>query len=147
MELQQERDEGDVTIADIPVRPEAIGAARRLVARAARAAGLGDDRIDNLLIAASEACTNAMEAQMHAGVTSPMSLRCGVFAQELRVEIEDCAGGGFDEGEIAPRPPRNDPGHLDVERGWGIQLMRELVDRVEFEHCPDGTLVRLVMRR
>jgi serine/threonine-protein kinase RsbW len=147
MELQFDRDDGDLAIAEIPTRPEAISAARRLVERAAREAGLREDRIDNLLIARSEACTNALEAQLEAGIHAPVALRCGTFPDELRVEVQDCAGGGFDEARIAPRPPRTDPGHLDVERGWGIQLMRQLVDRVEFDHRPDGTVVRLVMRR
>lgn len=147
MELQFRRDAGDVAIAEVPTRPDAVAGARRIVRRAAESARITPDRIDDLLIALSEACTNAMEAQLAAGVTAPVALRCTTTASELIVEIQDCAGGGFDERTLAPRPPRHDPGHLDVERGWGIQLMRELVDRVEFDHRPDGTVVRLAMAR
>jgi serine/threonine-protein kinase RsbW len=145
MELQYERDEGDLAIAEIPVRPDAVRTARRLVERSARTAGLGEDRVDDLLIALSEACTNGIEAQLRAGVSDPLVLRIARRGHELHVEVQDCAGAGFDESLLAPRPPHNHPGHLDVERGWGIQLMRELIDRVEFDHQPDGTVVRLVM--
>ena len=132
---------------DMPLMPRAVAEARTSVRACAERLELSADRTDDLLIAVSEACTNAMEAQASAGVDEPVIVRCVLLAQanELAIEIEDRAGAGFDERTITPRPPRHDPGHLDVERGWGIQLMRELVDRVEFDHTPTGTVVRLVM--
>ena len=132
---------------DMPLMPRAVAEARTSVRACAERLELSADRTDDLLIAVSEACTNAMEAQASAGVDEPVIVRCVLLAQanELAIEVEDRAGAGFDERTIAPRPPRHDPGHLDVERGWGIQLMRELVDRVEFDHTPTGTVVRLVM--
>ena len=132
---------------DMPLMPRAVAEARTSVRACAERLELSADRTDDLLIAVSEACTNAMEAQASAGVDEPVIVRCVLLAQanELAIEVEDRAGAGFDERTITPRPPRHDPGHLDVERGWGIQLMRELVDRVEFDHTPTGTVVRLVM--
>jgi serine/threonine-protein kinase RsbW len=129
----------------VPVHPVAIAAARRSIARAARQAGLGVDRIDDLVVAASEACTNALEAQARAGVQTPIEVTCRVLDGVFEVEIRD-HGSGFQPDSIPPRPPLQDPGHLDVERGWGIQLMRALVDDVTYDFTGAGTGVLLRAR-
>jgi serine/threonine-protein kinase RsbW len=154
MDLQyrsdQPEEDDDVRVVasvEIPVRPESVVLARAAIRDAARAAGLRDDCVDDLLIAGSEAVTNAMEAQLAAGVGTPLGVRLLVTSTTFAIEVVDLAGGGFDVAALAPRPPQTDPGHLDVERGWGIQLMRELVDRLEFDRQADGTTVRLVVGR
>lgn len=110
--------------------------------RAAAAATLAADRIDDLVIAVSEAVTNALEAQQRAGVSSPIEVTCAHTETWFEVEVRDC-GDGFEPGELRPRPPVDDPGHLDVERGWGIHLMRTLVDDLVFDVTGPGTAVRL----
>ena len=129
----------------MPTRPDCVAGARASIRGAARQVGLSKDRIDDLLIAGSEAVTNAMEAQLEAGIADDLLLRCVRDGETLAIEVRDRAGAGFDAALLAPRPALEHPGHLDVERGWGIQLMRELVDRVEFQARGDGTGVRLVM--
>jgi anti-sigma regulatory factor (Ser/Thr protein kinase) len=110
-----------VTLA-IPPRPEYV-AVVRVVVTAAAAAGsaLESDRIDDLRIAVSEACTNGV---------------C--------VTVRD-RGAGFDPATITPPPPMEDPQRLLVERGLGIPLLRALADQVEFTSGDDGTEVRLVV--
>lgn len=138
------QDHGDTVVA-VPVRPEAIFTARRAVQQAAARAGLGRDRIDDLVIAVSEACTNALEANQRAGCDDPIVVTCAVVAGTLEVAVSDC-GAGFEPSALAPRPPLTDPAHLDVERGWGIQLMRELVDELLYDHLDTGGMtVRLRM--
>lgn len=130
----------------IPARPGAVPDARRLAREAAERAGIGPDRVDDLALAVTEAVTNAIEAQLAAGDDRSITMRCLVEASELVVEVSDRAGG-FDPSLLPPRPPRGHPDHLAVERGWGIQLMRELMDRVEFLPVAGGTAVRLVLER
>jgi serine/threonine-protein kinase RsbW len=129
----------------LPVEPTAIAVARRAAMRAASDAGLGPDRADDLVVAVSEACTNALEAQQRAGVTTPIEISCRIVRGALEVVVLD-RGHGFAPESIAPRPPLAHPGHLDVERGWGIQLMRSLVDELEFVGTDDGTAVVLRCR-
>ena len=126
----------------LPVEPTAIAVARRAVARAARDAGLDADRSDDLVVAVSEACTNALEAQQRAAVLTPIEVSCRMVHSTLEVVVLD-RGNGFHPESIAPRPPLAHPGHLDVERGWGIQLMRSLVDELDFVSTDDGTAVIL----
>ena len=132
------------TIVEVPLRPEAILPARRAVQRAAARAGLLPDRIDDLLVAVSEACTNAFEANQRAHCEEPIVVICAVVGGSLEVTVTDC-GAGFDPDALPVRPPVADPAHLDVERGWGIQLMRELVDELVFDVAGAGTTVSLRM--
>lgn len=118
--------------------------ARDTVRRSAERAGLAVDRIDDLVVAVSEACTNAMEAQLRAGVTAPLVVTCSVRAKFFEVRVRD-RGSGFSPDALSPRPPLSDPGHLEVERGWGIQLMQQLVDDLVFDVTGAGTCVRLRM--
>ncbi|MEA3057028.1 MAG: serine/threonine-protein kinase RsbW [Actinomycetota bacterium] len=126
----------------LPIEPAAIAVARRAAASAARDAGLGPDRTDDLVVAVSEACTNALEAQQRAGVATPIEISTRMVGATLEVVVVD-RGAGFAPESIAPRPPLAHPGHLDVERGWGIQLMRSLVDDLDFIGTGDGTAVVL----
>ena len=138
-------DESERGAVRVPVRPESVAVVRDVVRRAATGEGLLPDKVDDVLVAVSEACTNAMEAQLRLGITSPIEVRCLVLRDAFAVAVRDHAGGGFDPEDLAPRPPLADPRHLDVERGWGVQLMRELVDRFEFDALDDGSVVRLVL--
>lgn len=128
----------------IPVRPDAVIRARDTVRRAAALAGVPADRIDHLVVAVSEACTNAMEAELRAGTTSPIEVTCTVDGTIFEVQVRD-RGDGFEPASLPPRPPPPDPRHLDVERGWGIELMRQLVDELVFDVTGTGMCVRLRM--
>jgi serine/threonine-protein kinase RsbW len=143
--LRRHDPDGPLPRLHLPVDPTAIAVARRAATRAARAAGLDADRSDDLVVAVSEACTNALEAQQRAGVTTPIEVSCRIVRGALEVVVVD-RGLGFAPESLAPRPPLADPGHLDVERGWGIQLMRSLVDELEFVGVDAGTAVVLRCR-
>lgn len=126
----------------VPARPEEITDARAVV-RQAFERSLPGDRLDDLLIAVSEACTNAVEAQLMAGSAIPIELRCECDGVTATVEVEDRAGPGFDPRRLPLRPPVDAVDGLTRERGWGIDLMRELVDDVAFVPTATGTIVRL----
>jgi serine/threonine-protein kinase RsbW len=143
--LRSNQPDDSSRLVHVPVRPEAIQSARRAIRHAARAAGLGGDRIDDLMVAVSEACTNALEAQLAAGVTDPIEVSCQVEDDLFEVLVRD-HGRGFRPDDLPARPPVSDPRHLDVERGWGIQLMAEFVDELVFDLTGPGTVVCLRMQ-
>lgn len=124
--------------------PGNVREARQVVARAAGAAGATRARVGDLVVAVSEACTNAIEAHVAAHDEGLVDLQVVREPSELVVTVED-RGRGFDPGARAPRPPLGHPDHLSIERGWGIDLMGALVDRLTFERTPLGTRVRLVI--
>jgi serine/threonine-protein kinase RsbW len=146
---------GEVVELEIPARPEYLALARLLVAAAVASDPLfPEDRLDDLRLAVSEACTNAMEAQARtaehrvgsngAAGPEPIHIRCQLGVEQVEVEVID-HGPGFDPDALSEHPPVTDPSRLDYERGLGIPLIRILTDEVEFRPSPSGTTVRMVL--
>ena len=130
---------------EIPARPEYVGLARLVVSSLASSRRtLADDRIDDLKLAVSEVCTNAIEAHADVEVSERVLLRWSEADDHLQVQVED-RGQGFDPRSLPTHPPVTDPERLNFERGLGIPLIRSLVDRVEFDPSQAGTSVRIVM--
>lgn len=145
---------------EIPSRPDFLALARLVAAAvAATDSALDDDRIADLRLAVSEACTNAMEAHWRplgrdlklgsAGLdlhtVPPIQLRCWGKDGEVDIEVTD-RGPGFEPNELLTPPAATDPDRLDFERGLGIPLIKTLADEVEFRSTPTGTTVRMVLR-
>jgi serine/threonine-protein kinase RsbW len=139
--------DGAVVELEIPARAEFVALARLVVSSfASTSFGLEDDRIDDLKIAVSEACTNAIEAHDAADTDERVLIRCDDNEGHLEVRIED-RGRGFDPESLPEHPPVTDPTRLKFERGLGIPLIRSLVDDLDITSSHDGTQVRIVMRR
>jgi serine/threonine-protein kinase RsbW len=119
-------------IRRFPAHPSALGEIRRFVRRTAMETSLGEERVEELTLAVSEACANAIR---HTDTT------------EIRLELKrerDCVVVEIeDQGVFRDRipVPEVEPG------GRGILLMTAFVDEVAIkEGTPGrpGTLVRLV---
>jgi serine/threonine-protein kinase RsbW len=129
----------------IPARAEFVALVRLVVSSLASARRvLADDRVDDLKLAVSEACTNAIEAHGAASLDDRIIVRCWEDDDRLEVSVED-RGEGFDPQSLPEHPPVTDPQRLNFERGLGIPLIRTLVDEVEFDPSDAGTSVRLTM--
>ena len=130
---------------EFPARAEYVGLARLVVSSLASARrALAEDRVDDLKLAVSEACTNAIEAHADVEVDERVMLRWSEGEDRLQVQVED-RGQGFDPACLPEHPPVTDPDRLNYERGLGIPLIRTLVDEVDFDPSEAGTSVRLVM--
>ncbi|HEX5366283.1 MAG TPA: ATP-binding protein [Acidimicrobiales bacterium] len=132
----------------IPARSAYLSLIRLVVdaAVAALAPGLGGARLDDLKIAVSEACANAIEAHQGTYVEEPVVVRCIVEEERVTVEVVD-RGAGFDPDRLERLPPATDPRRLRHESGLGIPLMRTLADEVAFRRTLDGTTVALTVYR
>ncbi|MCA1692343.1 MAG: ATP-binding protein [Acidimicrobiales bacterium] len=136
----------EVVELEIPARPEFVALARLVVsAMASTDAILSDDQVDDLKLAVSEACTNAIEAHDAIAAEERVVVRCWSDDGALRVSVED-RGAGFDPSSLPDHPPPTDPDRLKFERGLGIPLIRALVDEVEISSSDSGTEVLLAMR-
>lgn len=135
----------EVVALEIPARAEFVALARLVVsALAATDSELADARVDDLKIAVSEACTNAIEAHDAVDTDERVRVRCRSDDRGLEVSVED-QGPGFDPSRLPDHPPVTDPARLKFERGLGIPLIRALVDEVEISSSEQGTAVRLLM--
>lgn len=116
---------------------ENVALARQRIAQFARTCGFTDDQISDIRLAAGEAMSNAVE---HGGEKPGRSfvVDCSFSNDALTIEIQD-SGRTFIEPSHG-----NGAGPDDRGRGFGIFLMRRLMDEVSFAH--EGRIVRLVRR-
>jgi serine/threonine-protein kinase RsbW len=133
---------------EIPARSAYLSLVRLVVDAAvgSLAPGLSPARLDDLKIAVTEACSNAIEAHETSWSEGPVVVRCTIGDDEVRVEVID-RGAGFNPDEVETLPAVTDPRRLRHESGLGIALMRTLADEVSFTPAPDGTRVSLVVHR
>jgi serine/threonine-protein kinase RsbW len=117
--------------AEFPNAYESVGRARRILAQFARHAGLRGVALEDFELAVGEALANAVE---YGGPT--FTLDAVVSGGMLTVDLSDGGPGfrGWKETERV-RPPS------DAPRGFGIFLMRKLMDRVEYSE--GGSRLRL----
>jgi anti-sigma regulatory factor (Ser/Thr protein kinase) len=80
-----------------------------------------------------EACINAFEHS--ASESGKVRLRYLLSPDKIELFVQD-DGKGFRAGKTPEESKKN--------RGWGLKLIRELVDDVEIITGPDGTVVRMV---
>jgi anti-sigma regulatory factor (Ser/Thr protein kinase) len=127
----------------IPPRSDYLALVRRVVAAAASVDEvLTDRRTDDLSLAVSEACANAIDAQRVVGSAAPVEVAIELLSGGVAVTVQDHAGG-FAPEEIDPIPEADDPGRLRHERGLGLPLMESLTESVTFTPTDGGTAVRL----
>jgi serine/threonine-protein kinase RsbW len=133
---------------EIPARPAYLSLVRLIVDAAvgSLAPGLSVARLDDLKIAVTEACSNAIEAHEAILADGPVVVRCVIDDHQVTVDIVD-RGRGFDPDRVETLPAATDPRRLRHESGLGIPLMRTLTDEVAFTPDADGTRVSLTVYR
>lgn len=115
-----------------------VALARQAIAGFASQCGFSEEAVSDIRLAAGEALSNAVEH----GSEIPnrrIIVKCAVRNDELTIEIED-SGSAFAEPSDRSSVEPDDRG-----RGFGIFLMRRLMDEVSFAR--NGTIVRLIRRR
>jgi serine/threonine-protein kinase RsbW len=112
-------------------RRAAAFARRSLIAHIA-AYGYADGDLADIETAVGEALANAAEHGHRA--ESAFEVRVYVQRDRIIIEVQD-EGGGFRSSTNTPIPAH------DAPRGFGIYLMRHLMDEVDFDER--GTCVRL----
>ncbi|MGK2928852.1 MAG: ATP-binding protein [Acidimicrobiales bacterium] len=121
----------------------------RLVVAAAAALDppLSDARLEDLRLAVTEACSNAVKVHRPDAADEPVVVRCHLDDEHrFSVDIRD-RGPGFDPDQLDPLPEPDDPSRLDHESGLGICLMRTLSDEIRFERGDDGTVVSMAVEQ
>jgi serine/threonine-protein kinase RsbW len=100
------------------------------------------DRVDDLKTAVAEACINAIEHGNKMDASTKIGISLTVDEGRLQVAVHD-EGGGI--GQITtPNIESQIEGKTDT-RGWGIFLMKSLMDEVTFESTPEGNVVKLII--
>ncbi len=124
----------------LPSEARSVPLARRVLRHALAVLEVVPSCIEDIELAISEACTNVLD---HAGQHDEYTLLAGVDGDYCVVEVCD-EGAGFDVPSETPEGTTTEP---LAERGRGIQVMRALVDQLDFAIREDhGAAVRLRKR-
>src|SRR5207237_7252504 len=106
-----------------------------MTAEALSELGVDTECASDIEVALSEACTNVLD---HVGEDEEYEVRLRISDQLCVIQVID-SGAGFDAGPLGHRDAEH-----NAEAGRGIQLMRALVDRVDFTRGgAHGTVVQL----
>ena len=127
----------------IPMIPEMELTATKTAEAVGEFMGLDADSIDEIKLAIIEACINAME---HSGSEDrKVSVDFEIGEEALTIQISD-RGQGFDLSLARDQlEQRREAGTRT--RGWGLQIMEELMDEVRVESGENGTVITMVKRR
>src|SRR3990170_1897658 len=117
----------------LPMKADSEVVAARVAEEVAAFAAVDADTVDRIKMAIIEACINAFEHS--ASESGKVRLRYLLSPDKIELFMQD-DGRGFRTGKAAEESKKN--------RGWGLKLIRELVDDVEIITGPDGTVVRMV---
>jgi serine/threonine-protein kinase RsbW len=103
-------------------------------------------RLDDLRLAVTEACSNAVKVHRPEALSDPVVVSCHIDDDLVRVDVRD-RGPGFDPAELPRLPEPEDPERLRYEHGLGVDLIRTHADQVSFRPEVDGTVVEICLRR
>ena len=116
---------------DLPSEPSALSSLRALLRRWLAQAEASDVDTHAIVMACSEACTNAIE---HAGAAPDETIAFEAVLRDGEVDVIVSDRGRWRE----ERPPG--------DQGRGLELIDALMDDVRLETTPEGTTVRLRRR-
>ncbi len=125
----------------IPSLSDYVGVARLTASGIANRMKFTHEDIEDIKIAVSEACTNAVQ---YAYGDSPGDIQIvfSIFEDKLEIKISD-SGKGFDvDADI--KTQEEDPEKIGL--GLGIVFMRSLMDHVDYDTSANGTTVTLVKK-
>jgi serine/threonine-protein kinase RsbW len=133
----------EVTLA-LPMVPEMEIEASKTATAIAESIQMNPDRIDEVRLAVVEACINAFEhshsSEREVFVTFEVVGELGdKDPQKLRITVRD-HGVGFAPDEVS-EPVIQEKIKSRRKRGWGLSIIRGLMDEVEIRSGEDGTTV------
>jgi serine/threonine-protein kinase RsbW len=131
----------EVTLA-LPMVPEMEIEASKTATAIAESIRMSPDRIDEVRMAVVEACINALEhshAADHEVYVTFQVLGQGGDPDKLRIMVRD-TGIGFSPDQVE-EPTIPEKLKAVRKRGWGLKIIRGLMDEVEILSGADGTTV------
>ena len=126
----------------IDSRMSEVTRVRNWLGEYAKAEGFSNEEVRKLALVVSEACVNVIEHAYGGRPSNPIDLSLAIDDERLVLKIRD-VGSKFDLADYQP-PDLSEP----HEGGYGIYIMRSLMDRVEYDTSDErGTTLTLVKLR
>jgi len=126
----------------LPSAPGVEKVAMDFAAAVAKTMNFPADRVEDLKSAVAEACLNAIEHGNRMDANMKVGISLTVDKGRLQVAVQD-EGTGI--GQVpTPNIDKQIEGKSDP-RGWGIFLIKNLMDEVTFESTPKGNVVKMII--
>ena len=126
----------------LPVMENMELAATKTAEVVAKSMGLDEMKTAEINMALIEACINAFE---HSKSKENIYITYSIDGDTLTIKVGD-KGEGFDS-EVVAIPNIDEKINSEHKRGRGLQLMKELMDTVEFESSEAGTTVTMTKNK
>ncbi len=127
----------------IPIIHDMELAATKTAEVVAKHMGLDEEKSAEISMALIEATINAFEhSNSQAG---NVEIHFVIQGDTLLITVTD-KGKGFDKSKVKI-PKIEEKISSDFKRGWGLQLIQELMDTVKFESSEEGTTVTMTKKK
>jgi len=136
----------EVTLT-LPMVADMEIAASKTATAMAEFMGLAADKTDEVRMAVVEACINSFEHSQaeDSRVYLTFSVSGNDEPQKLEITVRD-RGHGFKPSEVVD-PKIEEKLKAERKRGWGLKIIRGLMDEVEIESDAGGTTITMVKYR
>lgn len=127
---------------EIPPQSAYVAIARLAITSLGRAAGLDEEKLDDLKIAISESCANAVLCVQESGVEAPIGISFTARSQALEVVVSH--SGTILDVDAADADSQG----FSTQRVMSMALLRSLVDELDLSPREGGGMqARLLLRR
>ncbi|MDI6401325.1 ATP-binding protein [Balneolaceae bacterium ANBcel3] len=118
---------------------------RNFVSDIAKQAGFGEEQVHDIRLAVDEACTNIIKHAYQWDKNNTIGVQVSYHDNKLHIAIKD-NGKAFDPDHYQVPTPRE---QLEKKKrsGYGVLLMRTLMDTVEYEKNRTGNILRMTKKR
>ena len=113
---------------EFPPKPEYVRMVRLAAGALARLHGVGEDTVEDIKLAVSEASTRAVAANAEHGRGQQVRLDAFVDGPSMLVEVQDA--GPSPEREVRGDPEELDTDELPFDQALAVPLIRGLVDEL-----------------
>jgi len=126
----------------LPVIPDIELSATKTAEVISKHMNLSEEKSAEVSMALIESCINAFEHSK----TKEIFIHFIVEPDKLTVKVID-KGVGFDKSKVEIPNIENKLNSDERKRGWGLQLVSELMDSVEYNSDESGTTVTMTKKR
>lgn len=136
-----EKQSRDVDLT-IPILPQMELTATKTAEAVGAFMKLDEEKVDEIKLALVEACINAFEHSQSAD--GRISINFDIGQEQLTLTLSD-KGQGFNLERVQAEAEKRH--QTNKRRGWGLAIMKELMDDVRVESGENGTTITMVKRR
>lgn len=131
---------------DVPAATASLEPVRRFVEAQARAAGLDEARVMQVVLAVDEAAANIVKHAFHGETGHSFTVTVRTTTEQLVIRLLH-DGDAFDPSRYRMPPPLEQAAHERRKGGLGVHLMHRLMDDVAFRTTGSRSEVRLSKKR